>query len=254
VPGDESLLQRQANSQREFFRFLGKASSRSSITDLPGRIQATAAPIRPWYSIFNSVVFRDAEVLLEQLDVLASFYRDAGSQAWAVWVPPWQGLEEELAGYGMKVDSTPMLMAANIDELDLTPQLDLELMEEATAHVVAQVNDRAHGVLPQWSMTAVFENLSDQVKPYVALVDGTPASALLVLQNEGDCYFWFVATVPESRRRGLASELARHALREARQAGCATTTLESTAMAEKTYERLGFRPFGRYRMWEWRPS
>jgi len=255
VQGDKNLLQtRQASSQREFFRLVGKASAGSSVATLPGHVQATAAPIRPWYSIFNSVVFRDAEVLLEELDVLASLYREAGSRAWAVWVPPWQELDEELAGYGMKIDSTPMLMAASIDELDLTPQLDLELMEEATAYVVAQVNDRAHGVLPEWSMTAVFENLSDRVKPYVALVDGKPASGLLALQNEGDCYFWFVATAPEARKRGLASELARHALREARQAGCTTTTMESTAMAEETYERLGFRPFGRYRVWEWRSS
>jgi ribosomal protein S18 acetylase RimI-like enzyme len=255
VLDDESSLKtRQASSQREFFRLLGKASQGSSVVSLPGSVQATAAPIRPWYSIFNSVVFRDAEVLLEQLDDLASFYRAAGSQAWAIWVPPWQELDEELANYGMKIDSNPMLMAARIDELDLTPRLDLELMEEATAYVVAQVNDQAHGVLPEWSMTAVFENLSDRVKPYVALVDDRPASALLALQNEGDCYFWFVATAPEARRRGLASELVRHALREAQQAGCTTTTLESTAMAEETYERLGFRPFGRYRMWEWRSS
>lgn len=86
------------------------------------------------------------------------------------------------------------------------------------------------------------------------MVNGKPTSALLALWNEGDCYFWFVATDPEARRRGLASELVRHALREAQQAGCTTTTLESTAMAEETYRRLGFRTFGRYRMWEWRAS
>jgi hypothetical protein len=73
VLGDESSLKtRQASSQREFFRLLGKASQSSSVVSLPGSVQATAAPIRPWYSIFNCVVLRDVEVLLEQLDDLAS--------------------------------------------------------------------------------------------------------------------------------------------------------------------------------------
>ena len=254
--GEESLLgPRQVNSQREFFRLLGEASRGSSVVNLPGGVQATATPTRPWYSIFNSVVFRDAEELLEQLDELASFYRHAGSQAWALWVPPWQeGLDQQLVDYGMKIDSTPMLMAASIEELDLSCRLDLELLDGATAYVVAQVNDQAHGVLPEWSMAAVFENLPDRVRPYVALVDGEPASALLALHDDGDCYFWFVATAPKARGRGLASDLVRHALREAQQAGCTTTTLESTAMAEETYRRLAFRSFGRYRMWEWRSS
>ena len=252
---ERALQERQVASQREFFRLLGEASEGSSVAHLRGGVQATATPIRPWYSIFNSVVFEQADALLEQLDELASLYASAGSRAWALWLPPWQDrLDEQLAGYGMRIDSTPTLMAAYIDELDLSPRRDLELMDPATAHLVAEVNDRAHGVLPQWSMTAVFEELSDRVKPYLALVDGKPASALLALHHDGDCYFWFVATTPQARKLGLASELMRHSLREAREAGCTTTTLESTAMAEETYRRLGFASFGRYRMWEWRAS
>lgn len=86
--------------------------------------------------------------------------------------------------------------------------------------------------------------------PYVAVEQGRPLAALLSQEYEGDCYLWFVATDPDAPRRGLASELVRYALRHARDHGCQTTTLESTAMAESTYARLGYRAPGRYEMWE----
>jgi ribosomal protein S18 acetylase RimI-like enzyme len=75
-------------------------------------------------------------------------------------------------------------------------------------------------------------------------------AALLARELDGDCYLWFVAAVPEVRRRGLASELVRVALLDARERGCTTTTLESTKMAEPVYEQLGYHAFGRYGMWE----
>lgn len=252
--GDRELLGRQVASQRAFFRALGAASQGASVLELAGGVQATAAPIRPWYSIFNSVLFTESEALLGHLERVRDFYREAGSMAWAVWVPPWElALDEALDQAGLRVDSTPMLMAAALEDLDLAPQQELTLMPGATARDVASVNDRAHGILPEWSMTAVFESLDGALaRPHVACADDVPACALLAIEHDHDCYLWFVATVPEARGQGLASELVRHALRDARARGCTTTTLESTAMAERTYSRLGFRSFDRYRMWECR--
>ena len=256
MSASSQLLERQMASQRAFFQALGAASEGAATLELSGGVWATAAPIRPWYSIFNSVGFDEPARLLEHLPRLERFYQAAGSEAWAVWVPPWEKrVDDALAEAGLRLDSTPMLMGACIDELDLEPELELALIPGATAGMVAAVNDQAHGVLPDWSMTAVFEQLdSADVRPYVAASGGEPACALLALEHEGDCYFWFVATAPRARRQGLASELVRHALRGARDRGCTTTTLESTAMAETTYSRLGFRAFGRYRVWERREA
>lgn len=252
----EELLRAQAAGQRAFFRALGSASVGARVLELPGGVQATAAPVRPWYSIFNSVLFEDPDALAGRLDELQRFYREAGSHAWAVWVPPWEtGLETALLGAGLRLDSSPMLMAAALDEVDLEARRPLALMDAADGRMVAEVNERAHGVLAEWGMAAVFERLDPgPARPYVATLEGSPASALLAVEHDRDCYFWFVATVPEARGRGLAGELVRHALREARARGATTTTLESTAMAEGLYARLGFRSFGRYRMWEWREA
>jgi ribosomal protein S18 acetylase RimI-like enzyme len=59
-----------------------------------------------------------------------------------------------------------------------------------------------------------------------------------------------VATRPEARRRGLAGELLRLALREAAARGLKTTTLEATAAGAPVYSRLGYRDLGELQMWE----
>jgi ribosomal protein S18 acetylase RimI-like enzyme len=100
-------------------------------------------------------------------------------------------------------------------------------------------------------MAAVFEQAEDPDSHlYAASREGNVVSALIAREHKGDCYFWFVATAPEAQRRGLASELMRHALREAQRRGCETTTLESTKVAEPVYARLGYTSLGRLEMWE----
>jgi GNAT superfamily N-acetyltransferase len=59
-----------------------------------------------------------------------------------------------------------------------------------------------------------------------------------------------VAVVPQARGRGLAAELMRRALAQARSAGALTTSLESTALGEPVYRSLGYRALGRFGMWE----
>lgn len=247
--GGEELLVRQRHSQRAFFRALADGSEGARLIGREG-VQATVVPVRQWYSIFNSVLYEEGDALLRELPALAADYAAAGCKALTVWVVPGDDLGPALQEHGHELDSTPMLMAAALEEIDLEARRELALHPAPTAALVAAVNDRAHGILPDWSMSAVFADALPGVRPYVVAEEGRAVAALLSQERAGDCYLWFVATDPEARRRGLASELVRHALRQAAGRGCATTTLESTRMAESTYARLGYRAFGRYEMWE----
>jgi ribosomal protein S18 acetylase RimI-like enzyme len=247
------LEARQARSQRGFYRALGGGSPGARLAELDG-VQATCVPARPWFSIFNSVFYDRVEALRDSLAELESLYREAGVEAWCVWVPPGDDAGAALlAASGFARDSTPLRMAAPIAELDLEPRLPVQLVNEPSWQVVARCNDRAHGVLPDWSMAAVFSTMDDPCSSLHALEEGGEiVAALIAREHEGDCYFWFVATVPEAQRRGLGTELMRHALREARARGAKTTSLESTAAGEQLYAKLGYRPLGRYEMWEHR--
>lgn len=245
------LRARQAESQRGFYRALAGGSPDSQLLKLPG-VQATIVPVRPWFSIFNSTLYCSPEQLEEALPELAEAYEAAGVNSWSVWVPPSDGPTAELLqAAGHVRDSTPMLMAAAISEIDLDSRVELELEPEPSWEEVARCNDLAHGVLEDWTMAAVFADMDDSAtRRYAAHRDGEPVSCLLAREHEGDCYFWFVATAPEAQGQGLASELIRYALRGAQERGCLTTTLESTVVGEAVYQRLGFRSLGRYEMWE----
>lgn len=250
--GETELATRQAASQRGFFRALAGGSEGAQLVELPGGVQATLAPVRPWFSIFNSTLYLDGRGLAEALPALERAYADAGVKSWTVWVPPEDAQTPELLrGAGHLLDSSPLRMGARIDALDLTTDLDLDLEPDPTWEAVARCNDRAHGVLDDWTMSAVFTEMDDPTAHlHVARLAGEPAAALIAREQGGDCYLWFVATVPEARGRGLAAELVRTALREAAGRGCETTTLESTRMAESLYARLGYVALGRYGMWE----
>jgi ribosomal protein S18 acetylase RimI-like enzyme len=73
---------------------------------------------------------------------------------------------------------------------------------------------------------------------------------LATIQHGGDCGVYLVATAPAAQRRGLAGALMLHALADAREAGCATTTLQATRAGTPVYARLGYRDLGAIEMWE----
>lgn len=248
------LIARQQQSQRAFYRALASGSPEAALLEFEG-VQATVVPVRGWFSIFNSAFYRDRPDLEGAYPSLAADY-GAAVKAWTVWVPPGEARAAAfLQSQGHVLDSTPMLFAASIDSLDLEQRRQLDLDPAPTWDSVAAVNDRAHGVLEEWSMGAIFQTMSDPAsRLHIAREDGAPAAALIAREYQGDCYFWFVATVPEARRRGIASELMRHAVRDAAGRGCTTSSLESSKVAEPMYQGLGYLPLGRYEMWELRTA
>lgn len=252
---ERDLLDRQQRSQRAFFAALARGSAGAKLLELD-RVQATVVPVRQWFSIFNGVFYDEPAQLERAHAALAAEYEAAAVKAWTVWVPP----DEPRAAHALErrghvLDSTPMLFAAEIDSLDLAQRTEIDLDPAPTWEAIARVNDRAHGVLEQWSMAAVFQTMDDSDSHLYLARDGqATSSALIAREHDRDCYLWFVATVPEARGRGIAGELVRHALREARTRGCTTTSLESTTVAEGMYQHLGYKPLGRYEMWEHRSA
>jgi ribosomal protein S18 acetylase RimI-like enzyme len=253
---DELELQRrQAASQRHFFRIIASASRGARLFEL-GDVQATIVPVRPAFSFFDSVFYEDADALEQALPALASTYAGEDVTAWTVWVRPGDSRARSIVeAAGHVFDSGPTLMAAPVDAIDLDDPVELGLLEAPSWAEVARCNDRAHGVPDAWSMAAAFEQVDDRASHRYAIArDGEVVSTLVAREQDGDCYFWFVATLPEAQGQGLARGLMCHALREAARRGATTTTLESTRAGEALYTGLGYQPFGRYELWERRTA
>jgi GNAT superfamily N-acetyltransferase len=252
---DESALAaRQLVDQRGLYRSLGERTLGSAVVERPGGVLAAIVPARPDRSVFNSVLYEDPDALLAVRDELDAAYAAAGVSAWTVWVrPEHEALRPALEAAGHAFDGQPMLMAAEIGQLDLEPRAELDLDPAPTWEGLARLNDLAYGIDRAVSFEAVFAGYDDpRGRLYLARVDGEPAAGVGTLGVDGTCEIVFVATAPAARGRGLSSELMRTALRAAREMGCDVTTLEATAMGEPVYARLGYRSLGRLAMYELR--
>jgi GNAT superfamily N-acetyltransferase len=85
---------------------------------------------------------------------------------------------------------------------------------------------------------------------YATREEGRAVAVLATIHHQGDCGVYLVATEPAAQRRGLSGALMLHALVDAREAGCETTTLQATRAGAPVYARLGYRDNGAIEMWE----
>lgn len=190
----------------------------------------------PDREIFNNAVLArgaDADVAL---DAVERTYREAGVERYAVWVhESAAALAGRVVARGYAPDESTRVMAMRLDELaDVADGLDLAPAGFAD---FLRINGLPAGLFPELGAGAHI---------HTARVDGRPAATAMAFDHAGDCGIYNVATLPCARRRGLATALTAHALRQARARGCTTASLQSTAMAERVYAAVGFRDLGRF--------
>jgi GNAT superfamily N-acetyltransferase len=230
------------------FACLARHSSDGHVLDLEG-VKAAVVPACPDRSVVNCVVYSDAGALGAALDQIAEGYASAGVRAWTVWVPDHDAeVAELLERAGHTLDARPAAMVAELDRLELDPHAKLDLIEPDMAEA-ARVNDAAYG------FAGDFERALHSVPPeparlYLARAGGVPACTVLAYEEDGECGIYLVATLPEARGRGLATALMTHALLEARERGCTTTSLQATMRGRPMYQRLGYTDIGAVHMWE----
>jgi GNAT superfamily N-acetyltransferase len=245
-------LQRQGLER--FLRLLSSASEGAHLFEAPG-VVASVSPVASTHSVANSVLYDDAADLAAALDALAEHYEGCDIEAWTVWVPERdRDAAELLADAGHVLDADPAAMVLELKDIEEAPPEavgGLDWDAAADPAEVGRLNDHAYGF-----DHAAFELLlagvpaDDGVHLYQARENGELASVLGMLDVGSDSTVFFVATHREHRGRGLARELLRAALVEARDRGLETSSLQSTKLGQPVYERLGYRPLCALEMWE----
>ena len=246
---DAELTERMWSSFWEFTRVVGRGSPNGRTFESDG-VVASIIPVARGRSVFNGVLYRDAEALAEALPELERAYDDAGILAWTVWVHPGDARARELLdSAGHVLDAQPTAMGLPLDELRAQPL-------EAPWRTTDELTELAAVVAPafHWEPQMIVDGhrgLAEAGVPmYLASHDGSDAGSVVIFDHEGDALAWSVATLEPARGRGLAAGLLSQALVEARERGCTTGTLQSTAMGRPVYERLGYRDLGTLEMWE----
>lgn len=82
-----------------------------------------------------------------------------------------------------------------------------------------------------------------RTRHYLARLDGRPVATSELYLAAGVAGLYFVGTLPEARRRGLARAVTHAAMRDARDMGYRAGTLQATAMGASVYRTLGFREY-----------
>jgi ribosomal protein S18 acetylase RimI-like enzyme len=119
-------------------------------------------------------------------------------------------------------------------------------VEPAPLEVLGEINERAYGAAGVFA--PLVPGLRDErVRSYGVRDGGRFVCVTATLSIGDDLGIYYVATEESHRRRGLASDLLRALLADARDAGMRTATLQASADGLGVYERLGFRRVGHMR-------
>ena len=202
-------------------------------------------------SFINAAVLRDHADHPAAIARLSELYADAGIAKWGVWTDPTNHqAADALTHAGLVLDSTPVLMVADLAAIDLgdpaEPSQPIHLED------VGRINDIAYDHPPQFARV-----LAGAPPPGTYATglrrDGELAAVAVVLDVGDDAFVTLVATLPQHRGTGLATTLMRQALTEARTRGRSSTTLQASKLGQGIYARLGYHPLGEQHLWELRP-
>lgn len=247
----DRVLALQRRGLRDWIAMLGQASEGARVFERDG-VSAALVPASPQRSIPNSVSYTDPDALLGALDELERAYADAGIARWTVWVPEFEGetiAELEAAGHGF--DGKPAAMALDLERVEPPELGDLDWDREGRPQDFGRINDLAYGLTGQGFSPALTRAPADrELRLYRARVDGEVASVAGTLDHGDDLGFYFVATLPRFRGRGLAGRLMAVALIEAAERGLRTSSLQASAMGEPVYRRLGYESPFRMHLYE----
>jgi ribosomal protein S18 acetylase RimI-like enzyme len=203
----------------------------ASVQRLPG-VSAAVFPEGPERAVYNNAVLERPEAV----GAMEAAYAEAGIGAFAAWTHETDApVRSELEGRGYAVVETTLAMGMAL-EAATAPRPDVELAPASwTAYLRL-------GDLPSGILAGVDPNAFHVV---VGCLEGAAVAAGIAYDHDGDCGIFNVATLEGARRRGIGTAVTAALVRDARERGCETATLQSTPMAEGVYAAVGFRDLGR---------
>jgi ribosomal protein S18 acetylase RimI-like enzyme len=246
---DAELRQRLWEGFAALQTLLGGSAKHGFVIEKPGLV-ASIVPSAPDSPALNAAVAIEPATAPRHLEELEVRYGDAGIRRWAIWVDGGaRAVTAELRQAGMAIASASPGMGAAIEDLDI----DLTTANpapNANLQIVGRVNDLAYGNVDSRLERTLTTLQEGTLRGYKADLNGAPAAVALALHHGEDCGISFVATVPQARRHGLATQVMRSALADARANNLTTITLQATELGERLYHQLGLKRLSPMELWE----
>ena len=211
----------------------------------------TPIPVHPYNTILKFQVEQDVD---RRIDELLRHLATRGVPV--LWI---------VHPSGRPLDLVDRLRARDLQEFEICPGMarsleDLPLAPPVPDGIeIREVRDDADlGVLSEfaawrWGVPEAYRpHLHDIVtrfqvgrpdsstRMWMAYKDGVPVSKIALYDGPGSAGIYAVATKPEARGLGIATILMVVAMRAAKEMGHEVVVLDSSPLAEKLYQRLGF--------------
>lgn len=241
----------------DFQRLVGRHAPGATLYERDGVVASVVPGVHA--SILNAAIAKEPQAQsADATEAIARVYADSQVAKWGVWIDGDDTeTAETLTRQGLVLDSTPVLMGAELDQIAEPSNDDPASITTASLADLGRINDLAYGYTEPriGPVLAGFppDGPDTTFHTYGAHVDGEIASVAMIHDVDDDAFVTFVATVPHARGRGLATNLLKQALQEARERGQHTTTLQASKPGQGIYAAIGFRPLGEQHLWERRP-
>jgi ribosomal protein S18 acetylase RimI-like enzyme len=238
VATEADLLERGTETLVASWEEYARGAYSASVQHSPG-VTVAVFPNEPEQGMYNNALLvreLSAAERRNAIDSMETAYAEAGVTSFAAWVQ--EGDEEmrrDLERRGYRLDTTTRAMGMTLDEIR-SPRPNVELGPSDWPEYL-----RVLGLPPNFLARA------DPTAYHILLarLEGKSVAAAMAFDFAGDCGIYNVATLEHAQRRGLGTALTTLHLHDALSRGCATASLQSTAVAERMYAAVGFRHLGR---------
>jgi GNAT superfamily N-acetyltransferase len=251
---EEALVDRVIAGLGDFNRVMCACAPQGRLLELDG-VVAAVIPTTPERSMMNAVVYERTSALTAALDELTTTYEQAGVENWMVTVPATDAqAKKPLRRAGHRLGGIPTGMARGLRGIERPARAAVgEWTAEGEPAAMAAICDRAFHFGGDFART-FSRPLPDWARVYLASLGAEPVACVLTYERDGNCGVGPVATVEEARGHGLGAALLAHALADAAERGCTTTTLAATPEGRPGFERLGYRALCPIQQWEHRSA
>jgi ribosomal protein S18 acetylase RimI-like enzyme len=243
---DSELGERLRNNLMAFKQFQTDHGALRSLA-LPG-LKAFAQPRHPSTLPQQQVFFEQDAALEAALPQLEDFYRSHGIRLWRVLAPPGSTVEQAVGRAGYRLEGAIPAMGLSLVDTALEPPA-IPLDQLQGQEELVPLNAEAFGPGSSIELQTWHAQRFPHVHVRGLREDGALISGGLAHDVEDTAGIYLVATASTARSRGLATEVMRGLLLDARARGRSAAVLQATPLGYGVYRRLGFRDLGGWAQW-----
>ncbi len=228
--------------------------SAGRFADVEGVVMKCWGPVGP--ALNKAAVVRPSPSLPRILELAKAFFSaDSGGYGIVVEADAGHPIEAELraAGWTVFEDEPALVMPTIADPPPLPARLEVKRVRDAAGRSdLMRVLAAGFGAPTSEGGTELSPDAFDSFAPSIACaldsevailvgyVDGKPAASAFMNAVGSIASITGVATIPEYRRRGLATAITWSALSEGATRGCKTATLAALGASFDLYRKMGF--------------